>query len=68
MRTTLNIDEALLRAAMRACGEGQKTRVIHCGLEALVRQAAAKRLAKLGGSAPEASAAPRRRAWQVNSR
>ncbi len=64
MRTTLNIDDRLLRAAMRACGEAQKTRVIHLGLASLVRRAAAERLAALGGTAADAKAAPRRRARQ----
>jgi Arc/MetJ family transcription regulator len=64
MRTTLNLDDALMQAALKATGEREKTRVIHLGLEALVRQKAAERLARLGGTAPNASAAPRRREWQ----
>jgi Arc/MetJ family transcription regulator len=64
MRTTLNVDDALMQAALRAAGEREKTKVIHLGLEALVRQKAAERLARLGGTAPHASAAPRRRQWQ----
>ena len=64
MRTTLNLDDALLDAALEATGEQEKTKVIHLGLEALVRQKAAERLAALGGTAPKASAAPRRREWQ----
>ncbi|MDP9291792.1 MAG: type II toxin-antitoxin system VapB family antitoxin [Verrucomicrobiota bacterium] len=64
MRTTLNLDDALLNAALDATGERQKTKVIHLGLQALVRQRAARRLAALGGTSPAASAAPRRREWQ----
>ena len=64
MRTTLNLDAALISAALSATGEREKTKVIHLGLEALIRQKAAERLARLGGSAPNASAAPRRRRWQ----
>jgi Arc/MetJ family transcription regulator len=68
MRTTLNLDDALLDAALKATGEQEKTRVIHLGLEALLRQKAAERLAALGGTAPKASAAPRRREWQRRKR
>ena len=64
MRTTLNLDDELLDAALAATGEQEKTKVIHLGLEALLRQKAAERLAALGGAAPKASAAPRRREWQ----
>jgi Arc/MetJ family transcription regulator len=64
MRTTLNLDDALVHAALKASGEQKKTKVIHLGLEALIRQKAAERLARLGGTAPNASAAPRRRQWQ----
>ena len=64
MRTTLNLDDELLDAALEATGEAEKTRVIHLGLEALIRQKAAERLAALGGTAAKARAAPRRREWQ----
>lgn len=64
MRTTLNLDDELLDAAQEATGEAEKTKVIHLGLQALVRQKAAERLAALGGSAPKATPAPRRREWQ----
>ncbi|MGI8820452.1 MAG: type II toxin-antitoxin system VapB family antitoxin [Chthoniobacterales bacterium] len=68
MRTTLNIDDELLDAALAATGQAEKTKVIHLGLEALIRQKAAERLAALGGTAPKASAAPRRREWQRRAR
>ncbi len=64
MRTTLNLDDALLDAALEATGEQEKTKVIHLGLQALVRQKAAERLAALGGTMPNAAAAPRQREWQ----
>lgn len=64
MKTTLNLDDHLLEAALAATGESEKVKVIHLGLQALVRQKAAKRLADLGGTAPSAKAAPRKRAWQ----
>ena len=68
MRTTLNLDETLLNAALQATGEQEKTKVIHLGLEALIRQKAAERLAARGASAPKASAAPRLREWQRRPR
>jgi Arc/MetJ family transcription regulator len=64
MRTTLNLDERLLDAALAATGESEKTKVIHLGLQALIRQTAVARLAGLGGTASSAKAAPRRREWQ----
>ena len=60
MRTTLNLDDELVRAAAKATGVGAKTALIHLGLRALVSQAARARLIKLGGTQPGA-AAPRRR-------
>src|SRR5437764_14373184 len=64
MRTTLNLNDELIDAAREATGEQEKTKIIHLGLAALVRQKAAERVAKLGGSALTASAAPRKRDWQ----
>jgi Arc/MetJ family transcription regulator len=50
MRTTLNIDEALLRRAMRLTGVKEKTALVRMGLESLIARASARRLAALGGS------------------
>ena len=61
MRTTLNIDEALLGRATRLSGLREKTAVVRAGLEALVARESARRLAALGGSEKFARAAPRRR-------
>jgi Arc/MetJ family transcription regulator len=61
MRTTLNIDEELLRTAQRLSGLKEKTAVVHAGLEALVARESARRLAVLGGSEPEVPRVPRRR-------
>ena len=61
MRTTLNIDDKLLKDAAQMTGVQEKTSLVRMGLEALVRREAAKRLAAIGGSDPHASAAPRRR-------
>ena len=50
MRTTLILNEDLLREAQRLTGLGEKTAVVHAGLEALIARESARRLAALGGS------------------
>ncbi|MEI6713251.1 MAG: type II toxin-antitoxin system VapB family antitoxin [Verrucomicrobiota bacterium] len=52
MRTTLNIDDALLAQAGEYTGETEKTALVRMGLEALVQREAARRLASLGGQMP----------------
>lgn len=66
MRTTLDLDEDLLKSAMSAVRNTMKTTtktaVIEQGLRELVARAARERLASLYGSDPTAKAPPRRRA------
>ncbi len=62
MRTTLNLDEALLAEASDYAGLKEKTSLIHEGLRALIQREAAARLAALGGRDRQAVAAPRRKA------
>jgi Arc/MetJ family transcription regulator len=50
MRTTLNIDDGLLRRAADLTGVNEKTALVRLGLEALIARESAKRLAQLGGS------------------
>jgi Arc/MetJ family transcription regulator len=61
MRTTLNIDEALLREAARLTGLSEKTALVRAGLEALIARESARRLAALGGGQPGLRAGRRRR-------
>jgi Arc/MetJ family transcription regulator len=61
MRTTLNIDDALLEKAREATGIQEKTALVRAGLEALVTREAARRLAALGGTEPQLKDVPRRR-------
>lgn len=61
MKTTLNIDEALLEKASALTGVTEKTALVRLGLEALVSRESAQRLARLGGSEPQLTAIPRRR-------
>lgn len=62
MRTTLNIDEKLVERAQALTGLKGKTATVNAGLKALIARESARRLAKLGGSEPQLSAAPRRQA------
>lgn len=62
MRTTLNIDDALLGRATQLSGLREKTAVVRAGLEALVARESARRLAALGGSEKSIRPIPRRRA------
>jgi hypothetical protein len=61
MRTTLIIDDVLLDKARTLSGLDEKTAVVRAGLEALVARESARRLATLGGTEREMTAAPRRR-------
>jgi Arc/MetJ family transcription regulator len=61
MRTTLNIDDDILRQASRLTGVSEKTALVRMGLEALIARSSAQRLAALGGTEPRAHHVPRRR-------
>jgi hypothetical protein len=60
MRTTLNIDDAILNQAQFLSGLQEKTALVREGLLALIQRESAVRLVMLGGSDPQAKAAPRR--------
>jgi Arc/MetJ family transcription regulator len=61
MRTTLNLDDALVERAMRLTGIKEKTALVRKALEALVAGESARRLAALGGTMPKLRPIPRRR-------
>lgn len=61
MRTTIALDDELVRQAERYTGIKEKAALIREALRQLVQREAARRLAALGGSDPKATAAPRRR-------
>ncbi len=61
MRTTLNIDDELIRQAGRLTGVKEKTTLVRRGLEALIARESARRLAALGGSEKGLRPVPRRR-------
>ena len=62
MRTTVNIDDELMRAAQKLTGIEEKAVLLRAGLKALIEQESARRLASLGGSEPQLSSVSRRRA------
>jgi Arc/MetJ family transcription regulator len=61
IRTTLNIDDALLARAREYTGKTEKTALVRMGLEALIEREAARRLAALGGAMPSLRVPARRR-------
>lgn len=61
MRTTLNIDDAILSRAAELTGERTKTKLVKMGLEALIARASAARLAVLGGTERQLKPIRRRR-------
>ena len=61
MRTTLNIDDSVLRQAAKLTGVKQKTSLVRLGLEALISRESARRLAELGGTEKRLRRVRRRR-------
>lgn len=62
MKTTLNINDALLAEAERLTAIAEKTALVRAGLEALIARERARRLAQLGGSERDLRTPRRRRA------
>ena len=65
MRTTLNINDEILKNASRLTGVKEKTALVRLGLEALIARESSKRLAKLGGTEKWLRAIPRRRSAKI---
>ncbi|MBI4443528.1 MAG: type II toxin-antitoxin system VapB family antitoxin [Acidobacteria bacterium] len=61
MRTTLNIDDTILRHAAKLTGVKEKTSLVRLGLEALISRESARRLADLGGTEKRLRSVRRRR-------
>jgi len=61
MRTTLNIEDALMDKASKMTGIKEKTALVKLGLEALIARESGKRLARLGGTQKHLEAIPRRK-------
>jgi Arc/MetJ family transcription regulator len=61
MRTTITLDDELVRTAQEYTGIAEKTPLIREALKSLIQKEAARRLAALGGTMPEFEDIPRRR-------
>ena len=61
MRTTLALDDDLVRIAQEFTGVGEKTALVREALKALIERESARRLASLGGSSPKSTRIRRRR-------
>jgi Arc/MetJ family transcription regulator len=68
MRTTLALDDELVGRAQELTGMTEKTALIRTALKALIERESARRLAALGGIAPEFPDIPRRKAKRDDSR
>ncbi|AFL87865.1 transcription regulator of the Arc/MetJ class [Terriglobus roseus DSM 18391] len=61
MRTTIVLDDELMERASEITGLSEKSAIVREALKALVAREAGRRLAALGGSAPDLKLPPRRR-------
>ena len=61
MRTTITLDDELVRTAQEYTGIAEKAALVREALKSLVQKEAARRLAALGGTMPEFEDIPRRR-------
>jgi Arc/MetJ family transcription regulator len=64
MRTTLALDDDLVRTAQEFTGLDEKTALIREALKALIERESARRLASLGGTMPGLTNTSRRRTRQ----
>ncbi len=62
MRTTIALDDELLKQAEYYTGITEKAALVREALTRLVRNEAARRLASMGGTDPTAESAPRHKA------
>lgn len=62
MRTTLNIDDDLMREALRQTGLKSKTGVVELALRVLIEREARRKLKALYGKIPDIQEVRRRRA------
>lgn len=62
MRSTIALDDDLVRTAQEFTGLTERSALVREALHALIEREAARRLAELGGKSPKMAPAPRRRA------
>jgi hypothetical protein len=68
MRTTVALDDDLVRIAQEFTGIAEKTALLREALKALIERESARRLASLGGTMPRLKKIPRRRVGPIDSR
>jgi len=61
MRTTVNLDDALIHRAQKLTGLKERSALMREALTALIQRESARRLARLGGCEPGLPPIPRRR-------
>jgi len=61
MRTTLALDDELVRQATEYTGITEKAALVRKALQTLIEREASRRLAALGGTMPDLKPIPRRR-------
>ena len=65
MKTTITIDDALLKRAEELTGIDSETDLVSESLRALIERESARKLARLGGSQPQLRPIPRRRSEKL---
>ncbi len=65
MRTTINVDDELLKAAEEYTGIKERSALIREALRVLVAREAGRRLVLMGGSDPGAELPRRNRPWNA---
>jgi len=65
MRTTVALDDDLVRTAQEFTGVAEKTALLREALKALIERESARRLASLGGTMPRLKNIPRRRVGKL---
>lgn len=65
MRTTVTLDDDLMASAAEYSGLVEKSAILRLALQAYVSREASRRLARMGGSAPDFEPGPRKRYFGV---
>jgi Arc/MetJ family transcription regulator len=61
MRSTVTLDDELLKKAQEFTGIEERSALLRAALKALLHMEASRRLAKLGGTMPDLEDVPRKR-------
>ena len=63
MRTTVTLDDELVKTAQEFSGIKEKSLLVNAALKMMIEWEASRRAAALGGTMPGFKAAPRKRPW-----